>query len=134
MTCSNFLCSCEAGPGLLLAAFGSLPNSSATETSRAAAALISYAIYAALTHEITNLPIDGTIFFSTKDERKSNPDKVAAAEAALNELKGVLSKLKSTPNKTPEIKKQIETVKKAIKKANDAMKKSEPHGITGKGN
>lgn len=38
LTCSNFLCSCEVGPGLAFAAFGSLPKSSATVTSRAAAA------------------------------------------------------------------------------------------------
>jgi len=37
-TCSNFLCSCDWGPGLARETFGSLPRSSATDTSSAAAA------------------------------------------------------------------------------------------------
>ena len=38
LTCSNFFCSCDFGPGFLLAVFGWLPNSSAIVTSRALAA------------------------------------------------------------------------------------------------
>lgn len=90
--------------------------------------------YQALTHETLQKPIMPPFLMSTKDEQKSNPDKVAVAGEAIEALSGALDKLKSTPNKTPEIKKQIETIKKAIKKAKDAMKKSEPHGIKGKRN
>ncbi len=99
-----------------------------------AVGFLAYAGYLAYTHEILQIPISSTLFMSTKDEQKSNPDKVAAAEEVVKTLSGVLDKLKSTPNKTPEIKKQIDTVRKAIKKAKDAMKKSEPHSIKGKRN
>ena len=64
---------------------------------------------------------------STKNERKSNPKKVAKAKEELEKLKEELKDLNKKPNKTPEDKRKKKVIEKNIKKELSKMKKSENH-------
>ena len=69
----------------------------------------------------------------TKNERKSNPDKVESAKEKIETLRKEKNELKKKPNKTPkdkeEIKKRIKEIDKEIKR----LEKSENHSMRGKG-
>ena len=69
----------------------------------------------------------------TKNERKSNPDKVERAKEKIETLRKEKNELKKKPNKTPkdkeEIKKRIKEIDKEIKR----LEKSENHSMRGKG-
>ena len=69
----------------------------------------------------------------TKNERKSNPDKVESANRRYEEAKKKYEELKSKPNKTPQDKKDEKKAKDQMKRALEDLKKSENHLMRGKG-
>ena len=69
----------------------------------------------------------------TKNERKSNPDKVESAKRRYEEAKKKYEELKSKPNKTPQDKKDEKKAKDQMKRALEDLKKSENHSMRGKG-
>ena len=69
----------------------------------------------------------------TKNERKSNPDKVESAKRRYEEAKKKYEELKSKPNKTPQDKKDEKKAKDQMKRALEDLKKSENHLMRGKG-
>ena len=69
----------------------------------------------------------------TKNERKSNPDKVESAKRRYEEAKKKYEELKSKPNKTPKDKEDRKKAQKEMKEALEDLKKSENHSMRGKG-
>ena len=69
----------------------------------------------------------------TKNERKSNPDKVESAKRRYEEAKKKYEELKSKPNKTPQDKKDKDKAKDEMERALRDLKKSENHSMRGKG-
>ena len=69
----------------------------------------------------------------TKNERKSNPDKVESAKRRYEEAKKKYEELKSKPNKTPQDKKDRDKAKDEMERALRDLKKSENHSMRGKG-
>ena len=69
----------------------------------------------------------------TKNERKSNPDKVESAKRRYEEAKKKYDELDKKPNKTPKDKEDRKKAQKEMERALRDLKKSENHSMRGKG-
>jgi len=80
----------------------------------------------------------GNLFKNAKDggsknDQKTNPDRVQSAKDKVSDLKQQRDTLKSQSNKTPGDKAKLDKLNKAINRENDRMQKSENHSRKEKG-